>query len=116
MKDPTKCILHETDGSERELPTVFAVCDDCQGKGQTSKYNIGAITAEERDRDWSHDEWDDYMAGAYDETCPTCKGRRVVAVVDRSRLDAETLAAWDEQCVADADYEALCAMERRMGA
>jgi len=115
MTDSTKCLLYDDDGDTTELPTVWDVCHNCGGDGSHSKH-LGAITQEDRDRDWDDESFMHYLSGGYDMECEVCKGRRVVAVVDRSRLDAETLAAWDEQCVADADYEALCAMERRMGA
>lgn len=51
----------------------WMICPDCEGNGKHSKH-IGAITEEDRDRDWSYDEFDDYMAGAYDKACDMCKG------------------------------------------
>ena len=61
--------------------------------------------------------------GIYDVQCPTCKGKNVMAVVDRERVEKDEklkaiLAQWDEQeedrARADAEYAAECRMERMM--
>lgn len=51
----------------------WIICPTCSGDGAHSRA-LGAITEEDRERDWSHDEWEDYMNGGYDTTCDTCSG------------------------------------------
>jgi DnaJ-class molecular chaperone len=45
------------------------ICPTCQGDGSHAQH-LGEI----RRDDWSDEEFDDYMAGGYDQTCETCQG------------------------------------------
>jgi hypothetical protein len=67
---------------EARFPCHMEVCPTCHGNGSYVVPGIDShgITAEERDRDWSHDEWDGYMSGQYDQACAACDGKRVVPV------------------------------------
>lgn len=61
---------------EGEAPpdrSPWMICQECHGEGKSSAY-LGAITQEDRDRDWDPDAWDDYLSGAYDRICGVCKG------------------------------------------
>jgi RecJ-like exonuclease len=103
-----------TGDEEITLPTKWEICGCCEGKGSSSRY-LGAFTSsewEEQDQDFR----DDYIAGHYDRQCDECRGSGKVQVVDESQLTPEQLKAWQDQCQDDADYEAICAAERRMGA
>lgn len=51
----------------------WIICPECRGEGKSSAY-LGAITQEDRERDWDPDSWDDYMNGAYDRICDCCNG------------------------------------------
>lgn len=51
----------------------WIICPTCMGEGNHSR-DLGCITQEDRDRDWSPDEWEDYLEGAYDRVCGTCGG------------------------------------------
>lgn len=83
---------------EVELPAKFIVCDDCKGVGKSSAY-LGAFTRD--DLDELGDEFiDDYRAGNFDRPCETCKGERVVAVVDESLCDLTLLAEY-KKCEED---------------
>ena len=102
------------DDKEIVLPTRWEICDCCNGDGKTSRH-LGCFTSSEwadQDEDFRHD----YMAGHYDRRCDECGGSGKVRVVDEDRLTRAQLKAWNEQCQFDADYEALCAAERRVGA
>lgn len=75
---------------EVELPTKYAVCTRCEGKGSHVNPSIDGhgISGEE----WNGPDWDDesremYMTGGYDVACYECKGLRVVTVVDESKCD-----------------------------
>lgn len=108
----------ESDDGVREhytLPAMWALCDECGGEGSSSAY-LGAITEEDREQNWSHDEWSDYVSGGYDKQCTVCKGEGKVLVVDeRACTDKELLREYLEQLADEAEYERTCAYERRMG-
>lgn len=78
------------------LPVIKEVCPICEGKGTIVNRSIdgNGISADEfyDDPDFA----EAYMSGVYDVVCDECNGLRVVDVVDESRLDDETLKAWDE--------------------
>lgn len=105
------------DGSfeEIELPTVWEICWDCRGEGKSSAY-LGAFTQEDIERDWEPDEWEDYMAGAYDRVCEHCGGSGKVKEVDYEALSPEMQKRWDQHCKEEAEFEAISRAERAMGA
>lgn len=69
-----------------DLPAKFEVCTRCRGEGRHTNPSIdgNGITASEMD-EMGDDFREDYMRGVYDIACTTCKGARVVAVLDLSR-------------------------------
>jgi DnaJ-class molecular chaperone len=103
---------------EIELPTRFALCPSCEGRGATSHHvecDGGGFTSSE----WAEQDEDfreDYLAGRYDRPCDACNGLRVIEVVDESRLDRRTRKAWRDQCRDDADHDAIRRAEIAMGA
>lgn len=96
---------------EIDLPTKWAICDTCRGNGSHS-LRFGAITAEDRERDWDDESFESYMRGDYDEPCGDCEGGKR-RVVDVDQLTPEQLAHWQrhERAVADARAEEIA--ERR---
>lgn len=106
----------EGEAVELELPVRWGVCPTCRGKGTHVNPSIDAhgITSEEFDDD--PDFRDSYFAGDYDVPCYGCGGRRVTPEIDQKRADPETLRIYDDRQEDAADYEQLCAAERRMGA
>ncbi len=121
-----KFTIENDDGEETEieLPSKKEVCSRCDGHGTHLTPSIGehAYTSEEFYEAF-HDEEDraDYFkrGGKYDVTCHDCGGRNVVDVVDESRCTTEEqkehLKVYYRRQRDDADYEAECAAERRMG-
>lgn len=105
------------DGDEEyiDVPAKWEICSDCSGEGESSAY-LGAITMEDRERDWSPDEFEDYMRGGYDKTCDGCSGTGKIRVPDYDALDPETRKRIEDKEQDDAEYEAMCRAERRMGA
>lgn len=102
------------EGEEISLPTKYEVCPQCEGHGTSSAY-LGAFTQSE----WQEQDEEfrvDYMAGRYDRTCETCKGLRVVEVVDQGRLTPEQKKLYEEAVEDERQYRAICEAERRMGA
>ena len=47
----------------------WCICANCDGEGAHSK-RLGVISRD----DWSDDEMDAYMGGAYDDECEVCQG------------------------------------------
>lgn len=110
----------DVDGEfEQTLPTCWAICDTCQGHGTDRGASVecdgGGFTSSE----WAEQDEDfkqDYLAGNFDRPCGTCGGPGKVLVADRSQTTPEQNKQYDAQLKDDADYESLCAAERRMGA
>lgn len=118
--NPVIVFTHEVDSEEivYRLPARYVVCGHCSGTG-TSSAHLGAWTADE----WSQESYEfreDYLNGLYDKECPECHGLRVVAVPydwkDYSPKQQEVFKLYLELQDEDAQYEAMCAAERRMGA
>ena len=108
--------LYLKSGEEVTLPHKNMVCPSCRGEGHTSAFNIGVITADDWNNDWDEEAQDDYLAGNYDEICPTCRGNKVVKVVDRARIPAATLSEWDAQETELAECAAIQRAEMLAGA
>ena len=100
---------------EYPLPTRNVVCPDCQGEGHTSAHNIGAISADEWD-DWDDESRADYLAGNYDEICPTCHGEKVVKEVFRAGVRPALLKEWDTQQRETGECDAIQRAEIAAGA
>lgn len=109
----------EGEEQETELPTKYEVCSGCRGEGTHVNRNIdgNGITASEWE-EWHDDEKESYMNGDYDVTCETCKGARVVPVIDEEAIPLEgelrdAFNAHEEQEESEARYRYEEAMERR---
>jgi len=92
----------DEDGVETEatIPAKWIICGTCNGDGAHSRH-LGAITASERERDWSADEWEDYIAGGYDRECEDCNGTGKIKVP--AKPNEEPAKSWLEL---EADREA----------
>jgi hypothetical protein len=106
-----------------ELPTRFAVCDDCEGHGTVMNESMRqhAYTREEFFEAFPEPEdQDQYFkrGGIYDVQCPTCKGNRVVPEIDDARLDPEQrehAEAIAKSAADRASFEREWRHEREMG-
>lgn len=100
-----------------QLPTVWTVCGRCDGEGHHTNPAIDGhgISAEEWARDWDEEDRRAYAQGLYDVRCEVCRGKRLVAVVDREACTDEQLEALDELEQDLAYAAAERAAERRMG-
>jgi hypothetical protein len=82
-------IYYDDNGDEltAELPSHMMVCDRCQGHGTHLNPSIGeyAYSREEFEESFDEEERGEYFrrGGRYDVQCETCKGLRVVEVVDQ---------------------------------
>lgn len=102
------------DDDEQPLPTKFEVCPRCEGKGTHVNPSIDGNGLTQADFDEAGPEFlEDYLAGAYDVPCYECKGQRVVAVPDFSRMTPEQRVQVERKQREEAEYQALVAMERR---
>jgi len=103
-------------GEEERIPTKFEVCPRCRGVGSHVNPAIdgNGISPQEFADDPDFEEA--YFRGDYDVACHRCDGKRVIAVPDFDRMDAETASrVRDYQREID-ELEATEAAERRMGA
>lgn len=107
--------FYGTDICEK-LPVKWAVCPVCDGNGTHVNPSIDAngITAEDfaDDPDFA----EDYMRGAYDQTCNHCNGRTTVPVTDEDACDPVLLQLYREQVQDEADDRACHLAELRVGA
>jgi RecJ-like exonuclease len=114
-REPKRVVISDDDGMDVELPTCWEICSTCDGNGAHSQ-RLGAITSDEWNNDWDEESRETYLRGGYDATCESCSGSGKVRVVDVERLTAEQLALWEAWQKDEAEYQALCKMERDMGA
>ncbi len=94
------------------LPTRWAVCPTCDGRGFQALHGLDVTDCIQEDPDFA----EDYLRGDYDTPCSQCQGRRLVAEVDRQIAHPEALKAYDEDVRALAELRAEEEAERRMGA
>ena len=104
---------------EVDLPFVWEICPCCDGHGTDRGASVerdgGGFTASE----WAEedDEFkEEYLSGFYDRPCRECNGSGKVKVADYSYMLPEDIEAYEQQLSDDADFRAMCAAERRMGA
>lgn len=128
MKNTITITLYTDHGDTEEtveLPAKWEICPACDGCGTDRGRSVecdncygepGGFTSSE----WAEQDDDfkrDYLAGVYDRPCPHCTGHAGrVQEVDRERCPPDLLAAYDKSAAEERDYQALCRMERRMGA
>lgn len=109
-------VLYLADGTEQPLPTRWAVCPVCNGKGSHVNPSIdaGGLTAEDfaDDPDFA----DAYLAGEYDQPCNRCRGRTTVREVDLERLAPELADLYARQLREEAQTRAEERAERMRGA
>ena len=116
--------LENEDGEEEKfsLPGKYEVCPRCEGEGCYLNPSIGehAYSQEEFEEAFSDEEdRQQYFTrgGIYDVTCATCKGKRVVEVIDegacRSSEQKVLLKRYQEHQADQEEYEAECRAEAR---
>ena len=101
------------------LPVKMEVCPTCNGRGTHINPSIDASGITEDSDMWEDcDEYgeNNYLSGRYDVTCYTCKGRNVVASIDRKGADKKALKVWESREREEREYQATCRSERLMGA
>lgn len=105
------------DGSMEEivLPTKKEVCPTCHGTGKHVNPSIDCNGLSAEDFAEDPDFREDYMRGTYDVTCYECGGNNVVDAVDWDRMTEAQTKAYEEQENEEAEYQAMCRAERRMG-
>lgn len=109
-----KHILYLDNGTQKQLPTKWVICGECNGNGRHSGH-LGAICGDEM-REMGPDFMEDYMAGNFDIACTSCDGSGKVTVVDRDAILPADRAAFLQQERDERDMYYEEAMERRMGA
>jgi hypothetical protein len=110
-------------GTEVEVvvPARMEVCPRCEGYGTHLNPNIGehAYSQEEFDEAFEpgSEEREHYFkrGGIYDVTCRECRGQRVIAVPDETRINKRLMKFIEKVLESDARDEAEQAYERKMG-
>ncbi len=113
----------DADGEFEEtltVPAKWEICPVCEGcgtdRGASVECDGGGFTSSE----WAEqdDEFrENYLSGVYDKPCYACRGHAGrIQVIDREAADPAIIAAYDQHRREEAEYRALCAAERRMGA
>lgn len=99
-----------------EVPTEWIICGTCRGNGKHSVAVDGhGITAEERERDWDDESWQNYMDGMYDRSCEECNGSGKVRQIMFEQLPPRLQTAIEQYWEEEADYRRTCEAERRFG-
>lgn len=122
MAHLTTITFWSRDGEEeftRNVPFKWEICANCEGcatdRGASVECDGGGFTSSE----WAEQDDDfkqDYLSGAYDRPCLTCKGLGRVQIPDIKLLPADEQELYYADREADADFAAMSAAERRMGA
>jgi hypothetical protein len=108
-----------------EFPAKMEVCDGCQGFGTRLNEAIGshAYSMEEFDEAFPphSEERDAYFerGGMFDVQCWTCKGLRVVPVIDQERAaerEPQAFKRYLSDLKSEAEDRAMARAERAMGA
>ena len=119
MSGPTIDItVFAEEGHEVELalPAKFEVCPRCRGAGSHVNPAIdGNGISPDQFRD-DPDFEEAYFRGDYDVACDRCKGKRVIAVPDMTKLTEAEKVIWRQHVQDEADYRAEVEAERRVGA
>lgn len=120
-----KCIeflFFDDEGVENEvqLPAHWVICSRCDGDGKHTNPSIDGhgITSEEWAHDWTDEEREGYLGGAYDVVCAECHGRGSRLEVDEEeakRADPTALRLYMARLKEEEAYNRMCEMERRMG-
>lgn len=94
-----KIEVEDEDGVTHDLPIIWVVCPTCNGNGKYVNPSIDShgISSEEWVNEWSDDEREMYMSGAYDVTCEECRGRTTILEVDEERCSKDLLELYREQ-------------------
>lgn len=111
---------------EITVPAKYEVCSNCDGHGthlnESMRHHAYTLEDDEFEDEGFMREYKK-RGGIYDVTCQTCKGTRVVSVPDESKMSASQVKEYkeykklqDARDEEDAEFEAMCAAERRMGA
>jgi len=91
------------------LPAIFELCDLCSGSGSVVNPSQDASGLSEEDFERDPDFEEEYKSGRYDITCPQCRGKRVIPVINYEGLSVEQKKKFDdyqrEQAEAAADAE-----------
>jgi hypothetical protein len=113
----------ELNEETHEVPGKYCVCPECEGTGYTlcDSMKGHAYTQEEFDEAFDDEAKEQYFTrgGIYDQPCKTCKGKNVVMVANVAACNEEQKKLLKEKEKSDQDdaqYEAMCRMERMMGA
>ena len=108
-EDKMKALINDYEtGAQIWVEFVYGVCPTCNGKGSHVNPSIDCNGISGNDFYEDPDFAESYMQGLYDVGCYECHGKRVVPTCDDQRVI--------DSMIEEANYQAECAAERRMGA
>jgi len=102
---------------EVKIPTVWAICWQCQGDGMLPYGGGVSYTGSEWAEacDGDPDFAEDYRSGNYDRPCSECRSTGKVREENWESLPERIQTALEEAARIDAEIDAQSAAERRMG-
>ena len=87
------------DDPDFRVATQMEVCPTCQGTGTTwlGRPRWDAVSFTQSDvEQMDPEEWEGWVNGDYNSTCPECNGQNVVMVLNRELTPPEYVNSWDE--------------------
>lgn len=97
----------------------WVICPRCEGEAKVDHPVFSNGITQSEWADWEPEEREKYFAGAYDVTCPECKGRGSVQEPDVARMsfaEKRVLVEKRRERRADREIERMYQLERTMGA
>jgi Zn finger protein HypA/HybF involved in hydrogenase expression len=102
---------------EVELPATREKCETCDGTGSTylgwAAKDQPAFTDEDFARE-GPDFKSEYVTGKWNQTCPECKGNKIVLMIGENP-GCKLTEAYREDLQMEAEHQAEIDAERRMG-
>ena len=103
------------DETEYDVQLKFEVCDTCNGRGRYVNPSIDSHGLTREDFSEDPDFTEGYFSGRYDVTCASCKGERVMPVVDTDVTPADVVALYEQREQDAWDDARETANERKWG-
>ena len=118
MNNTIELTFWGADGEEMtvEVPSKWGICESCDGNGRHDHPAFAnGISGEEWANEWSEEDREAYLSGAYDVRCDECEGSGKVRVPVLSAMTPEEREAYEEHLNNERYYALERAAERRWG-
>src|ERR1700756_1678658 len=99
--------------------TMWVICSCCEGEGKVDNPAFGNGFTGSEWAEMDYDEREDYLEGCYDVLCRECGGSGKVQVPNVAALsfaEKRELGKERKEQRERAEFDRICALERKMGA